>query len=50
MKSEKIFEALTEIEDKYIDEAKTEKIRFGKKHFWRWAGGAAACFVIAFLL
>ncbi|MBQ5322414.1 MAG: hypothetical protein J6J07_03125, partial [Oscillospiraceae bacterium] len=47
MKSEKIFEALTEIEDKYIDEAKTEKIRFGKKHFWRWAGGAAACFVIA---
>ena len=28
MKSEKIFEALTEIEDKYIDEAKTEKIRF----------------------
>lgn len=47
MKSEKIFEALTEIEEKYIDEAKTEKIRFGKKHFWRWAGGAAACFVIA---
>ncbi|MBP1570027.1 MAG: hypothetical protein J6A12_06500, partial [Oscillospiraceae bacterium] len=47
MKSEKIFEALTEIEEKYIEEAKTEKIRFGKKHFWRWAGGAAACFVIA---
>lgn len=47
MKSEKIFEAITEIEDKYIDEANTEKIHSGKKHFWRWAGGAAACFAIA---
>ncbi|MBQ2794510.1 MAG: hypothetical protein IJF04_00640 [Oscillospiraceae bacterium] len=47
MKSEKIFEAITEIEDKYIDEANTEKIRSGKKHFWRWAGGTAACFAIA---
>ena len=45
MKSEKIFEALTEIEEKYIEEAKETKILKKKPVIWKIAGTAAAFFV-----
>ena len=45
MKSEKIFEALTEIEDKYIEEAEKEKLPKRKISILKNAGMAAAFFV-----
>lgn len=47
MKSEKLFDSITEINEKYIEEAKEEKIPNRKPVIWKIAGMAAACFVVA---
>lgn len=47
MKSEKLFDSITEIDEKYIEEAKEEKIPNRKPAIWKIAGMAAACFVVA---
>ena len=45
MKSERIFDAITEINEEYIEEAKAEEIKRKKKPFWKIAGMAAAFFI-----
>ena len=47
MKSEKLFDSITEIDETYIEEAKEEKILNRKPVIWKIAGMAAACFVVA---
>ena len=45
MKNEKLFEAMTDIDEKYIAEAKTDTVKTKKKTFIKWIA-AAACFAI----
>ncbi len=45
MKSEKLFDSITEIDEKYIEEAKENKIPKRKPTIWKIAGTVAACFV-----
>ncbi|MBQ4546310.1 MAG: hypothetical protein IJA17_04025 [Oscillospiraceae bacterium] len=45
MKSERIFDAITEINEEYIEEAKAEEVKRKKKPFWKIAGMAAAFFI-----
>ncbi len=47
MKNEKLFDGITEIDEKYIDEANIEKINIRKKIPWKTISALAACFVIA---
>ncbi|MBQ7874750.1 MAG: hypothetical protein IJ306_06280 [Oscillospiraceae bacterium] len=47
MKNEKLFDAITEIDEKYIDEANTEKIHVKKGLSWKVWGTVAACLVVA---
>lgn len=45
MKSEKLFDSITEIDEKYIEEAQETKIPKKKSAIWKIAGTAAAFFV-----
>lgn len=45
MKSEKLYDAINEIDEKFIDEA--EKIKVQKKKIWKTIGAIAACGVFA---
>ena len=45
MKKEKLFEAMADIDEKYIAEAKTDTVKTKKKPFVKWIA-AAACFAI----
>ncbi|MBE6900781.1 MAG: hypothetical protein E7479_09035 [Ruminococcaceae bacterium] len=47
MKSEKLFDSITEIDENYIEEAKEAKIPKRKPMIWKIAGTAAACFAVA---
>lgn len=47
MKNEKLFDAITEIDEKYIEEGETEKFPKRKTAIWKIAGTAAACFIVA---
>lgn len=47
MKSEKFFDSITEIDEKYIEEAKETKITKKKTKIWKIAGTIAACFTVA---
>lgn len=47
MKKEELFDAITEIDEKYIDEANTEKIPLKKKLSWKAKSAIAACAVAA---
>lgn len=45
MKTEKLFDCITDIKEEFIEEAENDKIPKRKNAVWKIAGAAAACFV-----